>query len=126
MVAKCCGTSTTFFFFSAVIFYSIIATTSSFTIQSITTVHPTYPILSSLLMKNDENSLDQTVLESQGFHLRRQFVSYAVKSIAALSVGLVGGEIDEASAALNNRLGKLPNKIRDVCLIMVSSSQNRK
>jgi len=87
-----------------------------------TSASPSFPILSSLPMsKNDENPLDpQSVLvESRSFHLRRQFISYTIKSIAALSIGLViGGEIDEASAALNNRLGGLPNKVRNICIIL--------
>ena len=56
---------------------------------------------------------------------RRGMLSHAAKNIATITAGVVGSlkvvKTEEASAAFNNRLGGLPNKIRGVCVIMVSS-----
>ena len=44
------------------------------------------------------------------------------KSLAVIGIGFGGGKVEDASAEFNTRLGGLPNKIRNICLVMVSLS----
>lgn len=69
---------------------------------------------------NNELSLQDHLPQDENMGSRRVMISNSLKSFAAMSFGLFGSNIRDASAAFNNRLGGLPNKIRGVCLVMVS------
>ena len=82
--------------------------------------HETHHFAGSCTNDNIEQFLLEENVHSFVETNRRGMISRSLKSLAALSLGLSGGQMQEASAAYNNRLGGLPNKIRGISLVMVS------
>jgi len=93
---------------------NIFLRTTAFSTPPFSTLSCESGVSKSVLFLNGSNNEIQFETD------RRDLLGKSLKSFAIVGVGLSVANVQDASAAFNTRIGGLPNKIRNICVVMVS------
>jgi len=91
---------------------NIFLRTTAFSTPPFSTLSCESGVSKSVLFLNGSNNEIQFETD------RRDLLGKSLKSFAIVGVGLSVANVQDASAAFNTRIGGLPNKIRNICVVM--------